>query len=875
MTQVTFRGRTRATPPSLRRQMRLSRSALLAERIAAAFWPCVSIVLFVLGLALFGVFAELTGVWHQAAVWSAVAAFVVLLGWGCYQLRLPSLDEGARRLEGDGAERPISTMTDQLAAGRDDTFANQLWIAHQRRAAAAADRLRASAPNLRMASRDRWALRLAAPVVLLAGIISAGDAWEARLATLLEAPKAAPTAPDVAPVRVAAAEGWATPPSYTGLDTVHLNRASALGPLTLPVGSDLVLRVTDVEAVPVLEGPGLTGFEGFRSYGGGLHEARAVISDSGRVSITAEGETLADWTISVTPDAPPSIRAPRLPGTTLTGAAEVHFEAEDDYGVVSAWGRIVPPGGEVESKGLPLEPLEFALPLPITGDPRRVADATIQDFSEHPWAGGPVDMTLHAEDGAGQQAVTEVITFELPGKPFTHPLARALVEQRRSLALDFGVADRVLDVLQAVTRAPDEVFDNNHGAYLAVRTAIRRLAFSLGDDRVPEIAPTVVELLWLAALSLEEGDLSSALERLRSAEQRLRDALENGTEDDIRRAIEELRMAMQEYLTEMTRQALQQQQQMGQQQQQQQPGEQGRELTQQDLDEMLDELQRRAESGLRDQARDMLSELSRMLENLQAGQMQPGQSGQGQQQMQALQEMIQRQRDLADRTFDQMRRERREGRQGGQQGQQPGQMGEGQSGEQGERGQGQQRGQGQGQGQGPGQGEGGPMGGDDLAAEQEALRRALDELARQLPGGPNGEQLRDALDDAGEAMGEARDDLSQGQNSDAVQDQMDALDRLSDGAEALAQQMQQQGQGDVNAVGDGRGRGDGRDEPRLDPFDRPAGTFGSIDGRNTGVPDRSVLDRAREVLEELRRRAAEPERPRLELDYLDRLLDQF
>jgi len=41
------------------------------------------------------------------------------------------------------------------------------------------------------------------------------------------------------------------------------------------------------------------------------------------------------------------------------------------------------------------------------------------------------------------------------------------------------------------------------------------------------------------------------------------------------------------------------------------------------------------------------------------------------------------------------------------------------------------------------------------------------------------------------------------------------------------------------------------------------------------VPDRSALDRAHKVLEELRRRVGEPDRPQIELDYLERLLDQF
>ena len=46
-----------------------------------------------------------------------------------------------------------------------------------------------------------------------------------------------------------------------------------------------------------------------------------------------------------------------------------------------------------------------------------------------------------------------------------------------------------------------------------------------------------------------------------------------------------------------------------------------------------------------------------------------------------------------------------------------------------------------------------------------------------------------ALGDAGRAMGDARDDLQGNQNSEAIQDQMDALDSLQEGAEALAEAM--------------------------------------------------------------------------------------
>ncbi|MEM0944382.1 MAG: DUF4175 family protein, partial [Pseudomonadota bacterium] len=142
--------------------------------------------------------------------------------------------------------------------------------------------------------------------------------------------------------------------------------------------------------------------------------------------------------------------------------------------------------------------------------------------------------------------------------------------------------------------------------------------------------------------------------------------------------------------------------------------------------------------------------------------------------------------------------------------------------------------------------------------------------ANQFPGG----QGSQALGEAGRAMGSARDNLQSGDNPNAVEDQMDALDSLNEGAQALSEQMQN-GQGDVGATGRGQNDGQGQELGETDPFDRQLGSDGSSLGRDTRVPYRSAIDRAREILEELRRRSAEPERPELELDYLERLLEQF
>jgi hypothetical protein len=61
----------------------------------------------------------------------------------------------------------------------------------------------------------------------------------------------------------------------------------------------------------------------------------------------------------------------------------------------------------------------------------------------------------------------------------------------------------------------------------------------------------------------------------------------------------------------------------------------------------------------------------------------------------------------------------------------------------------------------------------------------------------------------------------------------------------------------------------------LDPMGRPQRTEGPDHGTTVKVPDEIDIQRAREILEELRRRAGQQTRPLLELDYIERLLRRF
>src|SRR5690606_15368088 len=175
-------------------------------------------------------------------------------------------------------------------------------------------------------------------------------------------------------------------------------------------------------------------------------------------------------------------------------------------------------------------------------------------------------------------------------------------------------------------------------------------------------------------LTIEDGDLSVAERALRDAQEALRKALENGASDEeIARLADELRKALNEYFQALAEQMRQNPQAM----QPVDPNAQS--LRPQDLDEMLRRIEELAKSGSRDAARELLAQMQRMLENLQAGRPQMAPDGATREMMQALNElgrMIQRQQELMDQThrYDQ------NGRQGqpqqGQQGQQQGQNGQ-------------------------------------------------------------------------------------------------------------------------------------------------------------------------------------------------------
>ena len=857
-------GRFAAARAHVAREARKTRAGLWLEQAARALWPLWALTAAFLGLALLGL-PQALPYWAHVALLAGFGAAALWLTRGAWRAwRRPTGADALARLDGDAPDRPAATLEDALAAGAGDPAARGVWAAHQARMAARAMAARAPAPDLRVSDRDRFALRHAAVIALAAGVMAQFGDDGARLGEAL-VPVGGAAAAAQAPA--SSLEAWASPPPHTRMAPLYLTERIETGEtITLPAGSEITLRVFDAGEPPALGGDALDP-AALSDHGDGAWSVTAPLMRSGALEVAGFG----GWRFEAVADLGPLVAFTEAPSGARSGALQFGFEASDDYGVTTARATIALDAAAAGPRGLAaatvFEPVEFALPLPLRGATEETTETVVEDLTENPWAGLPVILTLTVEDGAGQEGRAEA-RLTLPGRRFIDPLARAIIEQRRDLAWSTEAAPRVRDVLEAVSAYPDDIFDDRT-AYLSVRTALRRLGYAIPDGRVAAETPGVADLLWRAALRIEEGDLSDAERRLREIQQELSEALERGAdEDEIAALMDELRAALQDYLQQLAQEAMRNQAEG----QPQPPMDPGQTMSQQDLMAMLDRLEDAMKGGMEEMARQMLQQLQQMLENLQMAQPgQQGQPGQGDPATQALQDMIGQQQGLADRSFDALRQGRE-----GQPGQ--GQPGQGEQGQQGQQGQGQQgqgqQGQGQGQpgqqqGQGQGQAKGQP-GGPDLGAiarDQEGLRQLLDDLRQGMQGGAG----REALDRAEGAMGAARDALEGGDADGALQDQVEALDALREGAQEMARDMQNQPGQAQQAGRDGRA-GDVRDE---DPFGRPTASDGPLDGASVRVPDASVMKRARELMDEIRRRAGDRTRPMEELQYLDRLLDRF
>ncbi|WP_120278559.1 TIGR02302 family protein [Rhizobium sp. AG855] len=856
----------------------LARTVLLAERVLPLFLPVAGIAALFVSLAWFGVFRELPEVVRLGLVFLLVFAFVASF-LPFFRLSWPTAREADRLLEERNGlpHQPVAVQDDGLAA--DTPFARALWQEHQRRMAERIAALDTGLPQPDIARYDRYALRAIPALLFVTALAYSGSNGAGTIADAFR--RHVPESEQPA-IRI---DAWITPPAYTGQPPIFL---SGLGTqtagLVVPQNSKMTVRISggasDEKVLFVKQSDGAVTEVAASDAKASSADGAATTPAPGapptasappgtppapptarthELNLAEAGQLrVADrqWTIGVTPDKAPEIAFDGKPRRALNGALEIAFTAKDDYGLQKAHAEITP----VEEKpgATPLYPLpDYKLDLP-RHNAREMKSVASRNITEHPLAGSKVKITLVATDGAGQTGRSEPVEMVLPSRNFAEPLAGAVAEQRQTFALDTRDMPQAIALNEALVIRADETIPNL-GHFILIESARARMALAKGEEALKDTA----DYLWEIALGIEDGDLSLAERRLRDAQQALADALQNGATDaEIKKLMDELRAAMQEFMTALAERMPNQQ---GEPQQNAQNM-----LRQKDLDNLLDQLENLARSGNRDQAQQLLSELQRMMNNLQAGRPQQGQqqeNSEARRQIDKLGEIMQQQQQLMDETFrlDQALRDRM-------------QRGDPQQGEEGAEGQQQDPGQ---QGQQGEQGQQGQQGLDGMTADQ--LRDALRQLRQQQEGlgkelGKLQEGLKGLGMKPGKGFGEAQQEmqgageaLGKSQGDRAVQGQGRAMEALRQGARDMMNQMMQamQGQqGQGQQTGQGQGNQDGRD-----PLGRPRATNGPDFGERVKVPDEIDVQRAREILEAIREKLGQNASPEIERRYLERLLD--
>ena len=848
-----------ATSGKLIWPLRLTWAGLWCERLTRAFWPLWTIVIGALSVLAFGIQDHLP----IEAVWiggvAALSGSLWALAAGLRRFRRPSRGEALARLDSALPGHPIAALTDTQAIGVTDAASLAVWEAHRARMAARADLAKPVAPDLKLAGRDPFALRYVALTALVMALLF-GSLWRAgSVVGMTPGGEALANGP--------VWEGWAQPPLHTGKPALYLNDITQ-SRLDLPTGTRIQLRLYgEVGALTVTETvsnrtdppPASDPAQEFE------------VAQTGTVEIAGPGGR--QWEIVATPDSAPAIAATGEISREADGEMAQAFTATDDYGVISGQATIaldLPRVGRAYGLSVDPEPREaivLDLPMPITGDRTEFTETLVDDLSKHPFANLPVTITFAATDAVGQTGQSAPLSVILPGRRFFDPLAAALIETRRDLLWSTANATRSAQILKAVTHLP-EGFIRNERAYLRLRVLLRDLDTAAAAGLAAAQRDEMAEALWEIALLVEEGDLASALERLRRAQDRLDEAIKNGADkSEIDRLMSDLRDALDDYMRQLAEESQKNPD------QQMSENMQGMQMSADQLQQMLDKLQQLMEEGRMAEAAELMEALRNLMENMQVTQGEGGQGGPGQQAMQDLADTLREQQGLSDESFQELQ-DQFSGQQGqdGQQGQQ-GQQGEGQ--QPGQPGQGQQ----QGQGNQPGAGQDGQVPDNrSLAERQQDLRNRLDGLSQGLPGEGSdaGEAGRQQLDRAGRAMDEAEDALRNEDFAGALDRQAEALEALREGMRNLGEAMaQEQGQQPVDGASQGEAFGRADPNSQRDPLGRSTGEMGRIGSDRNMLQGDDVYRRAQELLDEIRRRSGDQTRPDTELDYLRRLLERF
>jgi uncharacterized protein (TIGR02302 family) len=847
---MTQKNNSDSTPPAapeipapglnVQRRLVLAWLALAWERIWVRLWIVGAL------LGLFGIvlLTDVLPTFHWAVHTVIVFAAAGGIGYTVWRrlkgFTWPTREEARARLETTSpvAHRPLTTVEDTLVSGA-TAIQQWMWRLHQARAHEDLDRLRVKAPAPGIASRDRFALRAAVVLGLFVAVIGGwkdmgNRVWRGVLPMF--GGDSSRTAIKL----------WITPPTYTNLSPIYIETPAPEGTtaqtsIDIPAGSKALAIVTGTSRDTSLKfDENVAPLEKLADQ---TQRGEVELKPAQRLEVRQGPRTLAGWDTKWIADGKPHVSMPAAPGEAARWRLRIDYMIRDDYGVETVTARLMRPTDAM------VPPIEIPLTLPANGG-NVFVHASVHDLASHIWAGENVQIELTAKDFAGQEGVSEMMEAKLPERVFRHPISKELAKWRKDLFRK--PRETVPQALASVTGILQN--RSSFGGEPVVALTLSTAKYRLTNETPQEASRSVPELLWHAAVRIEDGNLVAAEQRLVEAEKALREAIERGASaEEIAKRLAELKQAVAEYSKALA--------------ENDPDGKKG--FTKADkmqadaLDQAMNDLKEMSEMGAEDAAKEALANLQEQLQALREGQEKPDEDHpdvqKAQEMMEQMEDLAQQQSNLLDESFNKQRKEEAE---------------------ENEKSEGDKHGEGM-EGGPPSPDEQKSAGGDEesgssgsgqnAAGKQEALRKKLNEMMDQVEDMTG--KTPEAMQDADEAMQDARDSLRSGQWKQGAEGQSKASDKLQQGIEQAREQIMQ-------ALLD-KGLGGALEKPQ--PAAVKFSPLGSRDGRRGGEkvtvptePDtEGMAQRVRVILDEIRKRAADRTRTESEQDYLRRLQKQF
>jgi len=340
---------------------------------------------------------------------------------------------------------------------------------------------------------------------------------------------------------------WISPPGFTGQSPIMLTSADEQkpffkSPIDVPEGSVFSVHIQGDGPAPRLELNGRS-FTMKRDEHGDYFAAE-TLTQGNVIALNRSWHELGSWKIRLIPDTVPQIAFTDQPSVTENKTTRFSYEAFDDHGIQSVAIRITPTSSIPGQNNKPID-IIFAAP-----QAKQVKQLDFQDFTFLPWAGMPVEIKLIATDAAGHIATSDPKIVTLPERQFNHPLARALIEERKKLQgkPDEMTLDEAASIMAGIARQPAS-FRGDPVVMLSLRSGAVRLVLS----RDKESVAAVNQLLWQVAVRIEEGALGLAQNNLRQAQRDLASALDrNDSNESLQHAVAHVQHALGTYMEELT-----------------------------------------------------------------------------------------------------------------------------------------------------------------------------------------------------------------------------------------------------------------------------------------------------------------------------------